>query len=325
MALKKPSPIESILNEHRRRLARVVERGGVRRARDLYDDVVRLVERRLRALGGRSSNQFTAHQLRIFLAQVKQGQALLTLRLAGHLGDLTREAQVEAVRAVSKDIARLERHFRGAEVILPIDEAGRFSGIIHGDSPASLIRKHRMHAAHTELSAKMAVRAADATEQVMSLALLSGRSMGETIDDVMDALGDGRWQAERIVRTESLWAYNSAQADAIEASAEELPDLEMRWTEYIDDATGQRLDLRVAGDSVVMHGQVVPPGSMFIFPNDYADLLDDPKELKACARFVGRSWAHPPMRPNDRSSLIPWRRDWGIPGWRWQDGHRIFL
>ncbi|MEE9592236.1 MAG: hypothetical protein V3W28_01495, partial [Thermoplasmata archaeon] len=128
------------------------------------------------------------------------------------------------------------------------------------------------------------------------------------------------WQAERIARTEALWAANATHADGMRESARTLPDMMMRWTEYVDDATYRPLDDRVDDDSIALHGQVAPVGGVFRFPLSMPTGAPIPRRLQ---RFIGKSWAHPPNRPNDRSSLSPVRPHWGVSGWQWVNGRRV--
>jgi hypothetical protein len=124
------------------------------------------------------------------------------------------------------------------------------------------------------------------------------------------------WRIERLVRTETSYAYNLAQAAALKAFPTEPGSMLWgRWTERVDDLSGKPLDKRVAEDSLVLHGQVARPGGVFTMPAD----------SRVSSRLAGKSWAHPPNRPNDRSVLLPWQRHWGVPGWILQGGRRIDL
>jgi hypothetical protein len=120
--------------------------------------------------------------------------------------------------------------------------------------------------------------------------------------------------AERLVRTETSRSYNQAQSDAITEIARTTPGLWKRWTELVDDWSGSPLDNKVARDSLVLHGQVARVDGHFTMPPDQ----------RAPAVMVGKTWAQPPNRPNDRAVLTPWMREWGIPAWAWQ-GAKVWL
>src|SRR5262249_19093797 len=145
--------------------------------------------------------------------------------------------------------------------------------------------------------------------------MAQGDSTEDAIDQLPDAADREWWQGERIVRTETAWAYNAATHDSIGSLVSELPDMRLRWTELVDDSTGMPLDDRVAPDSLAMHGQVALPGMRFTMPAD--PRVDD--------SMWGKSWLFPPNRPNDRSRVLPWRPHWGIPGWQLVGGRRVEL
>lgn len=135
-------------------------------------------------------------------------------------------------------------------------------------------------------------------------------SVAELIDKVGVLADQQAWRVERLVRTETSFAYNLAQADALEelSHEHEYRDVMMRWTECVDDATQKPLDNRVGRDSLQMHGQVTRPGRLFTAPPGW---------------MIPGSWMHPPNRPNDRSCITPWLRAWGVPAWMWQAGRQI--
>jgi len=116
------------------------------------------------------------------------------------------------------------------------------------------------------------------------------------------------WQVERIVRTETALAYNAVQHDAMVELSREHPKLQRRWTEMVNDVTGQPMDARVAMDSMALHGQVTTVRGVFTMP----DKPGVPHGL------LGKSWLYPPNRPNDRALVLPWEPTWGIPGWTYR-------
>ena len=282
---------------------------------------MRQLERRLAKIPGAKRDRFTSHQYRLYMGQLQQGLALITKRLAGGLGDLSRSAQTEALRDVIHDITRLEKGFTGAEIVLPIEEAGRFQGVISGVRE-SMLQTHQVSVARYggHLIQRM--------ENQLASSLLVGDDLGTAIDRVVNTADLEWWQAERIARTETIWAYNATSRQGIQEAAGELPDMMMRWSEHISDTTGTALDNRVDGgngrieDSHAMHGQVIAPGGVFRFPNTMPDGSPIPTKLR---RFVGQSWSNPPNRPNDRATLAPWRPHWGIPAWQCVNGQRVQL
>lgn len=318
---KVPPAYRRVLAEHRRRLSRIADQQGIRTLKRAYEGAIRDIERRLVAIPGAKRDRFTAHQYRLFLGQMRQGLRLITERMVGTLGDITREAQREALRGLIYDVSRLEKHFTGAEVVLPVEEAARFQGVISGVRE-SLLREQQVSWARygARLILKM--------EDQLSRSLLVGDDLGSAIDRITVLAGSEWWQAERIARTEILWSYNATHRSGIQESAKLLPDMMMRWSEHISDSTWRALDDRVDGghgrveDSHAMHGQVAAPGDVFRFPDTMADGSPVPGKLW---RFRGETWPHPPNRPNDRASLAPWRPHWGVPAWHVVGGARVWL
>lgn len=121
------------------------------------------------------------------------------------------------------------------------------------------------------------------------------------------------WRIARISRTAEAWTFNAVRIDATREVGE--TGYFLRWTELVDDATGEPLDDRVAADSLVLHGQVALPGGVFTMP---------PNRNVRESEW-NRTWAHPPNRPNDRSVLTLWRPGLDVPAWIWRDGERVPL
>jgi len=320
------------LDEHRARVLRVTQKQGLRGLKRLYEESLRDLEKKLKGLPGGMKDSFTSHQYRIAKAQLRQGLRLITQRLSGAIGDLNKTAQTEALRGLIRDISQLEKIYTGADVVLPVEEAGKFRGVLRGVDK-SLMRVHK------DTMARLGARIVGKIEDQMSISLAIGEDLGGMIDRVMKT-GDVQWyQAERIARTESIASFNLTQARGIEESSEALPDMMVRWVEYVDDESLKPLDARVSLDSIAMHGQVTSPGGVFTFPRTRPRKV--PSTLRrykwpggamgvetwgeVVSRFGGQQWASPPNRPNDRSSVQPWRPGWGIPAWRLVNGRVVQL
>lgn len=304
------------MDEHRRRLDRLATRRAVAPLKKLYDSAVTDLVAKLRRLRGQKDT-FSAFQRRALLAQVRAGQITLARRLAGELGDVSEEAQTEALQGLSRDLNRLEREFTGATVPLAIDEASRFAGIVDKRRTSLL----KMHATSM---ARYGANTVGKVEEQLALSMVQSENTGEAIDRVEETIDGQWWQAERIVRTETAWAYNATHYDGIRDAARELGDLRMRWTEYVNDTTYAPLDDRVGVDSIAMHGQVAAVGSEFVMP-PRAPHADADGNTAVPQSLVGMRWAFPPNRPNDRSVILPWRPHWGIPGWEYRGGRRVNL
>jgi hypothetical protein len=154
-------------------------------------------------------------------------------------------------------------------------------------------------------------------EKLQLLPLDVDATIADMLSETDQILEIEAWRIERIVRTETVYAFNAAQAAAVSKLSKipEFRGLMNRWTELVDDLTRAPLDRRVGKDSIVLHGQVAKPDDVFTMPPN----ADVPRHL------AGGSWSHPPNRPNDRAILIPWMPDWGVPAWVYRLGASIPL
>lgn len=306
---KAPKGFQLVSQAHLRELQRIAEGGApLRKLKRLYTDAQQELERRLASQAGRSRTTFTIQQQRSFLAQIKQAQVELARQMAGQSAQLSAQTQRRTLQNLIRKIKAMERKFANAEVMIPIEEASRFEGILNANRTSLL----KMHATSMARYGTNLIRT---MEKSLAQSLVRGDSVGDTIDAVMEAADLEWWQAERIVRTEQAWAYNATHAEAVKAQADETPDMMMRWTEYVSDATGRARDSRVGEDSLAMHGQLAAPGGKFTMPPN----------ANVHSSLKGKSWDHPPNRPNDRASLQPWRPHWGIPGWVLKNGRKVYL
>lgn len=299
-----------VVEEHQARLARLAERRGVGRLKRVYEQSQAEVEAKLKKLvRAGKGNTFTAHNQRMVLAQLTEGQAYVARRMTGELGDAAKDAQSDTLHALYSDLNRLESKFSGSSVVLPIEDAARFRGVIDKRS-TSLLKRHE--SSLNEYGARNVAK----IEGALASSLLQGESQMQAIDRVVEVIDGEWWQGERIVRTELAWASNATQADGLHSVRETLTDMMMQWRELVNDA-GLPLDKRVGVDSLAMHGQLAIPGGSFQCPARAPDGEDVPDGL------VGEEVQFPPNRPNDRATLAPWRPGWGIPGWRYVNGRRV--
>ena len=128
--------------------------------------------------------------------------------------------------------------------------------------------------------------------------------VADVLAEVSSALDDKWWIIERDVKTRTAYVFNQAQKEAIQelATSGIIPDVQGRWTELVDEASGEPLDDRVGLDSMVLHGQLAGDDGAYTMPNDPI----------APPKMVGQSWDHPPNRPRDRAIILPWAPGWGI-------------
>lgn len=302
-----PETYRAFVLDQQRTLARLVRIQGVAPIRRLYESMLEGVTRQL---GRRAADGFGAIQLRGMLAQIRLGLAALQRPVTGALNEAAFTAAISQARGTLEGLARLERAMSGAVVPLPLLETARLNGLVRGQTSSLL-------AAHGRSVARYGASLVRRMERTLGASLAAGESQTQAIDRIAE-VGDAEWwQGERIVRTELAHSASSTTREVIEEQSEELGgDLWMRWTEHVDD-DGTPRDDRVEVDSLAMHGQVAPPGGMFVMPPSAPDGREVPKGL------AGKEWACPPNRPNDRACLTPWRPHWTeVPGWVWR-GRRV--
>lgn len=274
------------------RLARAKENDGHRET--FVRDLARVA--RQRGDEAISATDRAALQRSLRTTQNKSTRAVIE-----HLLRAQEEAQQKGLRTVSNVI----RKFEGTS---PLDDNRRIEEMLNSRR-AELAKRAGQYVRRT---AKVIQR--DVSKKINYL-YTSGEPARSAVEKITSALEGHDWRIERVLRTEILYAHNAAERDAIRVASRTYPDMMMRWTERINDTTGQPMDKRVALDSMVLHGQLAPPGGSFVMPND----------PNVDTRTWGKSWDHPPNRPHDRAILTPWRRSWGIPGWVIRNGTKASL
>lgn len=314
---KVPTAFARAVAIHRQRLEKTVTAASAAKMKKVYDEAQGHVLAKIRAgvKGGRKDS-FTVHQSRIVLAQLRQGQVIVAKRMSGDMEPLTKKAQETSLNGLIEDVTKLHKHFTGAEITLPIEEASIFADVIEGRE-ASLLE---MSVGSMQ---RYGVSIIEKVQKELALNLLEGKSQSDTYEDVAELIDGEWWQGERIVRTEMAYAFNATHADGIEESSKEIPELMQRWEEHCDES-GAPLDNRVGVDSIAMHGQVARAGEAFFMPDD-APFADAKGRTEVPDSLVGLSWDFPPNRPNDRAVLAPWMEDWGVPGWEYKGGRRVWL
>jgi hypothetical protein len=317
-----------------RRLDRIAIRRGASELKRLFDaaheESIKHLRAQMKRTGGES---FSTHQARQVVVALQYGETQLAARMAQETKGIAKEARGEALHSLVANIERLEPSFKGAEVRLQIEEAARFWGhesILRRKHDEAEVQRSRLLAASKPVPARIeeaftrysADTIADVEKQ-MALSVLENETPLAAMDRVADAIDGEWWRAERIVRTESAYAFNEGHREGIEEAASEVEGLCDFWSEYCEE-DGEPLDDRVAADSIALHAQIVDPGSMFVCPAR-APFPDARGNVVVPKSLAGEEFACPPSRPNGREVLTPWAPDWGIPAWRWSGGKRAWV
>jgi hypothetical protein len=303
--------VETLLREQQRRVDRLIRIGATAAARRAYGEAIADLQARLAAqLRKGKGSGYSAHVQRVLLIQLREGVDEMTRKLGAQLALTSAELQVESTAAAIGFVKSMEQHYTGAMPVLPVEQASVFWGVIDGVAPSLL-------SSHQASVQRYGRRLIGTMQSQLSQSVLTGETGYAAMRRMETVAKVNWWQAERIVRTECAYAYNATHVATNAAMAETMPDLWNRWTELVDDTTGKPFDDRVAGDSLALHGQVVPAtGGMFTMPVD----------PRASPKLWGKQWTYPPNRPNDRSTVIPWRLRWGdVPAWRYTGGHKEWM
>lgn len=314
---KAPAAFTRAVTAHRERLEKVLTAQNTRTMSSLYEEAQGgLLARMRKVVRAGRGDTFTAHQQRVMLVQLRQGQAQIAQRMAGKMGELSLKAQKVSLNGLVDDVARLSKAFTGSEVVLPVAEAATFRGVIQG-------RHTSLLAQHDASMNRYGAHLVGQVEKRLSTAILTQDPTYQVMDEIADTIGKEWYWGERIVRTETARAYAATTRDGIEESSKDIPELMQQWQEHCD-ASGAPLDDRVAVDSLAMHGQCTPAGGVFTMPPT-APFPDKSGDTEVPDSLVGLQWEYPPNRPNDRAVISPWMPDWGVPGWIWRGGRRVPL
>jgi len=288
----------------RARSDRVLDRLAMTPARRAFDQAqAGFSQSLLRAERGRLREDADMRILRRFHGQISIGVHRAVGEVQQALNASTRDALESSLRSLTRFLG--ETHGDAG----PLDDDTLFRQIVS-------TRRAHIDALRTQAVARLRTTIADRVwKQTLEMAASGKHTIGEVVTAAGEVFDGQWWQIERTVRTEASYAFNVAQAEGVRELAKSNPQIMQRWTELVDDATGMPLDDRVGDDSLVMHGQVAPPGGAFTMPAD----------PRAPGAMIGMSWTHPPNRPNDRAVLTPWLRGWAVPAWQYRNGRRVQL
>jgi len=249
---------------------------------------------------------FTTEHMRVTLGQIRE----VTRGLTHGLGRLVLAQGDRAVDQSTEHLVdylgRAERKFRGVGArTLKLKEAAILDQATSG-TESTVLRRLMSSDADEDQPKKMGildrygVETVGAFEQQMQVGMLAERPWAEVRDSLVEESpflqGSPRFWAERIVRTESMHAWNHASWQGMRAADQQLGDMVKILSSVFDD--------RTAADSYAEHGQIRRVEEPF-------------------ATWYGLMM-HPPDRPNDRAVVIPHRISWPIPAsLTWRSGEEI--
>lgn len=266
-----------LAREHAQELLRL-EKEELRRLRGIYKTA------RLEILGRLSESNvpetFTAQHLRGARAQIEAGLRAMTNKIQGRAKTLTEHALRKAAGQTLEEIAYWETRsgFQGAAL-----------GRIQTDALRRVSRVEELLLSQFRSSIRAyGENLIGETGRRLGVHLAKRSAWREMAVDVagrlhQHAITGARWRAERIVRTEMVNALNAGHHAALEASAEVVPGLRKQWDAHLDERTSTMCRK--------WNGRVVA--------------IDEP-----FGEHRGRAIMHPPLHPNCRSRVVPWRAAW---------------
>lgn len=233
--------------------------------------------------------------------QIQLVQEYTNKRLLGLTHAQAKLAIAQSVKDTSALAGMLEKRFTGIAKPLALDVQAMQDRVVRGTG-ASLLQQHK-----TSVNRYGAAMIGD-FERQLRLGILQGLSNHDIVSRLVSVGQLGgvnakklhakdpayfpkptsytarRYWAERIVRTEKAYAYNAAALQSMHTIRDtDFPDVQKKILAHFDN--------RTAEDSIAVHGQV--------------------RKLEELFRDgAGRMYLHPPARPNDRETVVPWRPHW---------------
>ena len=282
------------------------------KARAASADLVRLMEEADAELGRRllkmkpGKTTFEAATAIAYRRQIALVLSHVKRRLGGATTASAAVAVERGLRSTLRLLTALEANYAGVVKPLRLAQAAVMDRTIRGVR-ASLLGQHAASIDRYGMGMQMEfervirrgfVSGASQREMVMALTAhggpkgtvsLAAKEVGGQVVRLREEfIPEGlfqrkRYWAERIVRTETAHAYNSASLEGLFVERDDFPDLGKKILATFDD--------RTAYDSIAVHGQI-------------RKLEDDFED------GAGRHYLRPPARPNDRETVIPWRMPW---------------
>lgn len=278
-------------------LRKAVDGAGMRGVKGIHDASSRLLERTFaQAFRGRLKQNLTRNEIVTLAELTARRTAQEFLALGRHLVDNTAETLLSGAARAAHALGEL----RGSAAALEQRER-----IQH----AADMRKMEIASLRGRAAAEAGVGASRWVRAKLGGMQIAEQRVDDAIEQALELHSNEYWRVVRVAKTEAAYAFNAAQDAGFSQAG--IPGLYKRWTERVNDQTGEPMDSRVGIDSIVLHGQLALPGGTFVMPPD--------SRLTAMTYMVGRRWSHPPNRPNDRSVITPWTHGCGVPGWQWDE------
>lgn len=262
-----PDSVRRVAAQHHRELLSLDKRSRLavqQRLQSVIDDLTQELDR-----GGASS--FRSGELSILKSLAATAQA----RTVEEMEALLETSMAEAWGAASGDV--------GAEINAWIEHHGGEVRPINLGAVSQVERETLVERYEASMATYGAL-VAERIKEVVSTAIIARQGRESVVDAIQQAIERDRYSAARIVRTETMNAYNAGHnAGLFEArDSGQVPGLKKSCLVTFDS--------RTARDSFPLQAQV----------KELEDFFVDGE---------GRRYMHPPGRPNDREKEIPWLDD----------------
>ncbi len=233
-----------------------------------------LVDRLARAPRG----TFTAQHLRGVLGQVEGAIVAMTKSLNGSMIQGAQIAALKGIDHLIKEINLFDKKFTGAITPINLNAA-----LLAHDTSQFLITRYNKN-----LNKYGADLLAQVSNGLFS-ATLGESSYDEVVGKISNFFNGKEWELRRIVRTELHGIYNRGKINAMQELTDDIPDLKKTLMHPMDGRTGD--------------------DSIYAAQKHLVADMDKPFEYTWAGKR--RVFFVPPDRPNDRSVMVPYRKEWG--------------
>ncbi len=290
-----PSDPAETLRKNRKRATSLAERAGAERTRKLLEKAQKSLEERLlqaEGLRGPGEGSFTAVQLRTTIEQVRDVLRHLKGGLHSTILDAAKIAAEQSAQGTLTYLAEQEQNFRGiSEQPLALDQAAILDQAVRGTESSILTRisSDPGDARGGRILDRYGTAVIESFEEDLRMRFVTREPWAVARQRLIDSStflqGKPMFWAERILRTEVMFANNAANFSTLQQADQTFGDMVKILSATFDDRTG--------ADSIAVHGQIRRTAEPF-------------------DTWYGR-FMHPPDRPNDRDIVVPQRISWPLP------------
>jgi SPP1 gp7 family putative phage head morphogenesis protein len=205
--------------------------------------------------------------------------AQISESMTEQLGETAREAMTDSAKRAVRTAKAVGKIRTGLEPRFALEQAAVMRGMIDGMQPSLLTRYRRLNQSSWQAATIKRM------ENIMSVGLAEGATGDDLATRLMDeGFMKERYRAERIARTESMYATNAAQVIAGREMAREQPTIRKKLLAILDERTHP--------GCLELHETVIGWDEEFVDSDGHR------------AKF-------PPLHPNCRCSCVPWDETWG--------------